>query len=425
MEEFLKIKADELDYLIEEREKIDNKTKKTKKDKDNLQAISNLIRELSEQLSSQGITNTSKELHDWNVERDRLDNKTRKNQQDKEEINDINNILKELSLKLKEMSNRKSIDEYEAELESSQNLLENYQKQVETLEGIKEKIDTSIYEDSTSKLQEMIDQEQKILSYNERIISTYNLFQENNYKLNIISNIKEQQELKESYLQNIPDELQNDSLLEEKVQEQIRLNESLKDKWSSRLQSLNDEYSKKKGEDSVSKNRKLEIEKNINTAKRHLKICNERIEQNNNIISSYKNLISTDEVIKKLSSELTAEDTEKNLSNIVEKCKKILPENLQDSALEEAKAEAENKLIEKQKDIEVSMSTDNDDYFDEEDKTDDFDSKLDDKKSRTIIGGPTKLLNEKSLEELLRLKDKYQNDIQFYRENSNLINPKV
>ena len=64
MEEFLKIKADELDYLIGEREKFDNKTKKTKKDKDDLQAISNLIRELSEQLSSQEITSTSKELHD-------------------------------------------------------------------------------------------------------------------------------------------------------------------------------------------------------------------------------------------------------------------------------------------------------------------------------------------------------------------------
>ena len=408
MEEFLKIKADELDYLIGEREKFDNKTKKTKKDKDDLQAISNLIRELSEQLSSQEITSTSKELHDWNVERDRLDNKTRKNQQDKEEINDINNILKELSLKLKEMSNRKSIDEYEAELESSQNLLENYQKQVETLEGIKEKIDTSIYEDATSKLQEMINQEQKNLSYNERIISTYNLFQENNYKLNIISNIKEQQELKESYLQNIPDELQNDPLLEEKVQKQIRLNELEKDKWSSRLQSLNDEYSKKKGEDSFSKNRKLEIEKNINIAKRHLKICNERIEQNNNIISSYKNLISTDEVIKKLSSELTAEDTKENLSIIVEKCRKILPENLQDSALEEAKAEAENKLIEKQKDIEVSTSTDNDDYFDEEEQLSDEEIadtlKVEEDSDRKITNEYLLKYKNLSLEEL---QDKY------------------
>ena len=116
MEEFLKIKAEELDYLIEEREKFDKKEKLTEEDKENLEAISNLIKDLSKQLSDNNVNETAKDIYEWTETRDNLDNKNNQTLDDKENIKAINMLLKELSSKLKEISHRKSIDEYEAEL---------------------------------------------------------------------------------------------------------------------------------------------------------------------------------------------------------------------------------------------------------------------------------------------------------------------
>ena len=135
-----------------------------------------------------------------------------------------------------------------------------------------------------------------------------------------------------------------------------------------------------------------------------------------------KNLIKSMESIKVQSdSVITNEEIiDKVANNIVEATK----ENEKNKSTENIVELAAPKLTQKiQEDPPISKNEEEEEYFDEEDKDDDFDSKLDDKKSRTIIDGPTKLLNEKSLEELLRLKDKYQADIQYYKEKSNLNDP--
>ena len=135
-----------------------------------------------------------------------------------------------------------------------------------------------------------------------------------------------------------------------------------------------------------------------------------------------KNLIKSMESIKVQSdSVITNEEIiDKVANNIVEATK----ENEKNKSTENIVELDAPKLTQKiQEDLPISKNEEEEEYFDEEDKDDDFDSKLDDKKSRTIIDGPTKLLNEKSLEELLRLKDKYQADIQYYKEKSNLNDP--
>ena len=344
MEEFLKVKAEELDYLIKERENIDNKLKKSKEDKDNLEAISILIKELSEQLSSQEVADTSKELYDWNLERDTLDAKTSKNKRDKKDISDINDILKELSLKLKEISNRKNIEEYKNDLKNSQKQLENYNNQLEILNGIKEKIDASVYEEAQSKLQEKINKEKEILSYNERIISVYNSLKDNNYKLNIFSKIDEQKAIRSVYMKEVPNDLLINADSMKFYLNQIKIDEIEIEKLSKEISSLSQEYTIKKEKFDLEEANRIQREMNI--INNYLEKAKKRFDKNTRIVSSYEKIIASNQIIKSLSNKLSTTDTREKLSNIIDNCQKILPENLQKEASDEAieKADQESNV---------------------------------------------------------------------------------
>ena len=186
MEEFLKIKAEELDYLIEEREKFDKKEKLTEEDKENLEAISNLIKDLSKQLSDNNVNETAKDIYEWTETRDNLDNKNNQTLDDKENIKAINMLLKELSSKLKEMSNRKSIDEYEAELENSQIELEKLQTKLNNLNLIEESNVESAAQDISKKIESLT----KNILYNKRILDAYKILAENIDKFRTFTRIE-------------------------------------------------------------------------------------------------------------------------------------------------------------------------------------------------------------------------------------------
>ena len=338
VEEFLKIKAEELDYLIEEREKLDNKTNKTEKEKENLAVISNLIKELSVQLSNNGFKEDSDEIRDWNTERDIIDNKSRKTTTDKDDIKDINTILKMLSSKLKQISNQKSIQEYRTEAEKSEKQLEDYHKQLSTLSTVKDKIDNVAYQKAIMEIEDLIQKSKSILSYDERIISTYNSLKENTYKLNIFSNIDKQNEIRNNYIKEIPNDLLNNSNLKETYLEQIKTDELEIGRLSKELSSLSEEYNIRRAKfDFEEANR---IQREINIISYHLDNAKNRLEKNKNIISAYEKVAVANQTIKNLSSKLSATDSREKISTIVENCKKILPENLQNEVLEEITIES-------------------------------------------------------------------------------------
>lgn len=82
-----------LGYPANEHEEINNEHI------ENVEIISNLLKELLTQLSNRDITNLSKELYDWSVESNSLDNNSSKNQYAKENTSDIGSILREITIK--------------------------------------------------------------------------------------------------------------------------------------------------------------------------------------------------------------------------------------------------------------------------------------------------------------------------------------
>lgn len=232
------------------------------------------------------------------------------------------------------------------------------------------------------------------------------------------------------------------------------------------LKHLNEEIEKlEKSKNTISN---AEYIKELNSLKKHIRRERGKLLRNRQIINCYEIILNDKERLSEIENtiardEQDSKEMEKDrifLQDEIDRNKRFIPKNLiksmesikvqSDSVItnEEIIDKVANNIVEATKENEKNKSTENiveldapkltqkiqedspiskneeeEEYFDEEDKDDDFDSKLDDKKSRTIIDGPNKLLNEKPLEELLRLKDKYQADIQYYKEKSNLNDP--
>lgn len=331
MEEFLKNKAEELDMLISERERIDNKSRKTAKDKADLVAISELIDELSEQLNQNEVIDASKELSDWNKERDYLDNKQKRTKRDRSDIKEINEILKSLSDKLKEISSRKEIEDYNRDKNLSQNKIDELKRQKEVLDNLGSTLDKEAYQVAIDKIDEKIEKEAQILSYNERIISTYNLLKENNNKLNLILELEEKEKEQELYKSKLPS-----SLLDNK-EEILKYEQSVaSDKnEEKRLQTYIDELKQLQDErrSRYDLNEVERIQNEINSVNKHLLPLQERVTLNEMIISDYRSLVKVDTEISMLSSKVPTDETKESISIVIENCKRILPENLQKSAV--------------------------------------------------------------------------------------------
>lgn len=357
MEEFLKQKAEELDYLINEREQLDSKKRKTPKEKEDLEAISSLIKELSEQLQNSEVKNTSEELSFYNEERDLLDNKIKKTKKDKKEIQSINELLKELSNRLKEMSSRKDLEEYEAEAEASQTKLDDFSKQLKALEALEKTLEPSVYQSAIERINQLQEQEKQNLSYNERIISTYYSLKENNYKLNILHRIKEL-EIENQRLTNImiPQELLTNNNID-KYEEQKSFDITEIEKLTKELN-----YLTKLQKEKVARYDKLEvsrIQKEIEIIETHLNNAKKDLKFTTDIIDAYYKKISNDHEKNILSLNLSVNDSEENISILIENCQRILPENLQEKAKKESELLENVELIQDKELIK-------EDYLDEE-----------------------------------------------------------
>lgn len=275
-------------------------------------------------------------------------------------------------------------------------------------------------------------------------------------------------ELKETFSKKVlknEDKVEVDAIKEEKI---VQIEDYQNDTLviQNELKHLDEEIEKlEKSKNTISN---AEYIKELNSLKKHIRRERGKLLRNRQIINCYEIILNDKERLSEIENtiardEQDSKEMEKDrifLQNEIDRNKRFIPKNLLKS-MESIKVQSDSiitneeiidkvadNIVEATKENEKNKSTENiveldapkltkkiqenspipkneeeEEYFDEEDKDDDFDSKIDDKKSRTIIDGPTKLLDEKPLEELLRLKDKYQSDIQFYREKSNLNDP--
>lgn len=227
-------------------------------------------------------------------------------------------------------------------------------------------------------------------------------------------------ELKETFSKKVlknEDKVEVDAIEEEKI---VQIEDYQNDTLviQNELKHLDEEIEKlEKSKNTISN---AEYIKELNSLKKHIRRERGKLLRNRQIINCYEIILNDKERLSEIENtiardEQDSKEMEKDrifLQNEIDRNKRFIPKNLIKS-MESIKVQSDS----------IITNEEEEEYFDEEDKDDDFDSKLDDKKSRTIIDGPAKLLNEKPLEELLRLKDKYQSDIQFYREKSNLNDP--
>lgn len=175
-----------LDYPAKGQEEINNEHI------ENVETISNLLKELLTQLSNCDITNLSKELYDWSVERNSLDNNSSKNQYTKE---NASSILREVTIKNIEKE-LKIIEESCQKINNLQIInLNQVQKRIENANSILQNVENHVEDNQKNDAFNS-----SINNENIKNIPTEDLQKRYSELLNILETYKDEKE------QNLPDD---------------------------------------------------------------------------------------------------------------------------------------------------------------------------------------------------------------------------